>query len=221
MSDYRRYFVAGGTYFFTLVSYRRRPQFVHPCDVERLRAAIALVQRDQPFRFLAAVVLPEHMHFLWTLPPGDCDYSSRIGRMKVHFTRSCAAPVASGTDSSPSRRKHRDGNVWQRRFWEHTVREERELKALLDYIHFNPVKHGLASCPHAWPASSFLRWAERGLYQRSWGCSCQCERPPMRDFRNVEDNWWAVPTLRGWKRGGRCPPYRAREPAGEGAQLRR
>ena len=144
MSDYRRYLVPGGTYFFTLVSYRRRPQFARACDVERLRAAIALVGREQPFRFLGAVVLPEPMHFLWTLPPGD---------------------------------------VWQRRLWEHTIDEVGELEAFLDYIHYDPVKHRLASCPHAWPASSFSRWVERGPYQKSWGCCCHCERPGHAGFQ--------------------------------------
>lgn len=75
MSDYRRYSVPGGTCFFTLAAYQRRPRFACPSDIQRLREAIAFVQREQPFRFLAAVVLPDHMHFVWTLPPGDSDYS--------------------------------------------------------------------------------------------------------------------------------------------------
>jgi putative transposase len=173
MSDYRRFLLPGGTYFFTLVAYQRRPRFAQPSDVQRLRDAVAFVQREQPFRFLAAVILPDHMHFIWTLPPSDSDYSRRIGRMKVHFarglvrgqcppdvdyvdfTRSCDASVGSEIGVSPSRRKHRDADVWQRRVWEHTIDEEGELQALLDYIHYNPVKHGLAACPHAWAASSF------------------------------------------------------------------
>ena len=89
MSDYRRYFVPGGTYFYTLVAFQRRPRFARPGDIQRLRHAVAFVQREQPFQFVAAVVLPDHMHFIWTLPPGDSYYSRRIGRMKVHFTRGC------------------------------------------------------------------------------------------------------------------------------------
>ena len=125
MSDYRRFFVPGGTYFFTLVAYQRRPRFAQPSDVQRLRDAVAFVQREQPFRFLAAVILPDHMHFVWTLPPGDSDYSRRIGRMKVHFTRSCdtaAIPRRVGTahgirtahGSAPGRKsasRHRVGNI--------------------------------------------------------------------------------------------------------------
>jgi len=187
MSDYRRYFVPGGTYFFTLVSYRRRPQFARPADVQRLREAVAAVQREQPFRILAAVVLPDHLHFVWTLPAGDADYSRRIGRMKVHFTRSCRTPSSSTVERSLSRRKHRESVVWQRRFWEHTIDEEGELAAFLDYIHYNPVKHRLASCPHAWPASSFSRWVALGLYEKSWGCCCQAGRASVRDFGDILD----------------------------------
>ena len=121
MPDYRRYFAPGGTYFFTLVSYARRLRFVGDAALARLRAAVVAVQRDLPFHFLAAVVLPDHMHFLWTLPAGDADYSRRIGKMKVHFTRS-SPDRSQGEQVSASRRRHRESDVWQRRFWEHTVR---------------------------------------------------------------------------------------------------
>ena len=173
MSDYRRFFVPGGTYFFTLVAYQRRPRFAQPSDVQRLRDAVAFVQREQPFRFLAAVILPDHMHFIWTLPPGDSDYSRRIGRMKVHFTRSLSkvgnahptptSAVRSEVGVSPSRRKHRDADVWQRRFWEHTIDEEGELHALLDYIHYNPVKHGVAACACLGPIQFFALGCQRAL----------------------------------------------------------
>jgi putative transposase len=179
--DYRRYFVPGGTYFFTFVSYARRPIFAHAADVQRLRDAAASVQRESPFTFLAAVVLPDHVHFLWTLPPGDQDYSRRIGRMKIRFTRSCPGGVSARADLSESRRKHRESGVWQRRFWEHTIDNDRELEGFLDYIHYNPVKHGLVSCPHAWAASSFRRWVASGHYDGSWGCCCQTAvRRPKR-----------------------------------------
>jgi putative transposase len=170
-----------------LVSYGRRPRFAYPADLQRLREAIASVQREQPFRFLAGVVLPNHMHFVWTLPVGDADYSRRIGRMKVHFTRSFRTPSSSQFDGSLSRRKHRESDVWQRRFWEQTIDDEGELGAFLDYIHYNPVKHHLASCPHAWPASSFSRWVALGLYEKSWGCGCRAGRASMRDFRDIEN----------------------------------
>jgi putative transposase len=185
--DYRRYFVPGGTYFFTLVSYRRRPRFAHPTDLQRLRRSVAWVQQERPFRFLAAVVLPDHMHFLWTLPPADHDYSSRIGRIKVHFTRLCSHGTSAPIGLPESRRRHRESDVWQRRFWEHMIDEEGELEAFLDYIHYNPVKHGLVSCPHAWEASSFPRWVACGHYESSWGCCCQGEPHPPRDFAPIAD----------------------------------
>jgi len=186
MPDYRRYFVSGGTYFFTLVSYARRPRFVGDAALARLRAAVVAVKRELPFHFLAAVVLPDHMHFLWTLPAGDADYSRRIGKMKGHFTRS-SPDRWQGEQVSASRRRHRESDVWQRRFWEHTVRDEDEMAALLDYIHYNPVKHGLTSCPHAWAASSFRRWVALGQYDVGWGCTCQSAHPMLLDFRGLDE----------------------------------
>lgn len=163
MADYRRYWVPGGAYFFTLVTHRRIPLFADCANVERLCEAVAVVQRDQPFEFCAAVVLPDHMHFLWALPPGDCDYAKRIGRLKVLFTRSVRGAGHIDRETSSSRTKHRESDLWQRRFWEHTLNDEQELPGYLDYIHYNPVKHGWASCPHAWKASSFHRWVSRGF----------------------------------------------------------
>jgi len=175
--DYRRYLVPGGTYFFTLTTYQRRPLFARPENVELLRAAIATIRRESPFDFLAAVVLPEHLHFLWTLPPGDQNYSKRIGRIKVCFTKSL--PGLESPVRSASRQKHRERDVWQRRFWEHTINDVDELEAYLAYIHFNPVKHGLVSCPHLWPASSFAKWVAAGLYEAEWGCCCRGTRRPI------------------------------------------
>jgi putative transposase len=186
MPDYRRYFVPGGTYFFTLVTYHRRPLFAQPVHVRFLREAAASVQRESPFRFLAAVVLPEHMHFVRTLPAGDCDYSSRIGRMKVRFTRQLPDSAFDIAEVSESRRKHHESNIWQRRFWEHTIDDESELHAFVDYIHYNPVKHGVASCPHAWSASSFRRWVALGHYKYCWGCSCRGKQLPPRTFAAIE-----------------------------------
>jgi putative transposase len=177
MPDYRRFLVPGGTYFFTLATYQRRPLFARPENVELLRAAVATVQRESPFNFLAAVVLPDHLHFLWTLPPGDQNYSKRIGRLKVFFTKSL--PGLKSPAHSVSRQKHRESEVWQRRFWEHTIDDASELEAYMAYIHFNPVKHGLVPCPHLWPASSFSKWVANGLYEPGWGCCCRGASRPM------------------------------------------
>lgn len=194
MSDYRRYWVPGGTYFFTLVTHQRKPLFADPANIERLRQAATRVQHEQPFDFVAAVVLPDHMHFLWSLPPGDCNYAKRIGRLKVFFTQSLreTMQIATGRQdpsrylTNNSRQKHRESDVWQRRFWEHTLDDEEELPNYLDYIHYNPVKHRLASCPHVWPASSFNRWVSQGLYDTQWGCSCQ-GRDGTVSLPNIDD----------------------------------
>jgi putative transposase len=123
----------------------RRPLLGTPTAVQRLRDALGQVLADWPFDFAAAVVLPDHVHFLWTLPHGDADYSKRVGRMKALFTRSLAAsPVG---PARPSRVKHRESETWQRRFWEHTIRDDEDFKNHLDYIHYNPVKHALVLQP--------------------------------------------------------------------------
>jgi putative transposase len=188
MPDYRRYFVSGGTYFFTLVTHRRYPWFADPANIQRLRHAAASVRQESPFRFLAGVVLHNHMHFLWTLPPGDADFSSRIGRMKVRFSRSLGRRARDGSEQPASRRKHHECDIWQRRFWEHSIDNEEELLAYLDYIHFNPVKHGLAPCSHAWEASSFHGWVAAGFYERSWGCCCQGLPRLPQQFAAIEQS---------------------------------
>jgi putative transposase len=184
MPNYRRYWVPGGTYFFTLATYQRRPIFAPPENVQRLREAVAAVRRELPFEFVAGVILPDHMHFLWTLPPSDHDYSKRIGKVKAGFTKSLPRPTPPGLPIS--RQRHGESDVWQRRFWEHTVTDMDELEVFLNYIHFNPVKHGHARCPHLWPASSFSKWVASGLYASGWGCSCQRACQPMQ-FASVQD----------------------------------
>lgn len=186
MADYRRYFVAGGTYFFTIVTYRRRRLLASAINVDRLRNAIAAVKKELPFAINAAVVLPDHLHFLWTLPVGDNDFSKRIGKIKVEFTRSVNADLGAESDPSPSRRKRHDGDVWQRRFWEHLIRDEHDFDRHFDYIHYNPVKHRLAACPHAWSVTSFHHWVRKGVYEPYWGCSCQGRRSPAMDFSDIE-----------------------------------
>ena len=186
MADYRRADQPGGTYFFTLVTYKRQPIFADAANVDLLRAAVLAVMNERPFEFLAGAVLPDHAHYLWTLPPGDADFSTRIGRMKVLFTKSLRAdggqcpPYGGSSSRSASRVKHRDADVWQRRFWEHLIRDQDDLNRHLDYIHYNPVKHGLAICPHAWPASSFDKWVAKRCYEPDWCCQCagRVIRPP-------------------------------------------
>lgn len=186
MSDYRRYFIQGGTYFFTIVTHNREPIFAAPKNVDLLRKAVGTIKTQHPFEINAAVVLPDHLHFLWSLPPGDADFSTRIGKIKVHFTRAFQAGKPLSTNRSESRKKHRESSVWQRRFWEHVVRDEHEFESFYNYIHFNPVKHGLASCPHKWAVSSFHYWVRRGVLSPQWGCSCRDRETVEFDFKNIE-----------------------------------
>lgn len=172
MPNYRRVYIPGGIYFFTLVTYCRRPLFKHLSNVELLRNAVAKAKTEKPFKFIAAVILPDHIHFIWQLPPNDSNYSQRISRLKVLFTRAYKAVNSSNLELSESRYKHRESDIWQRRFWEHLIRDEVDLQRHLDYIHYNPVKHGLVSCPHLWEYSSFSRWVDRGRYLPNWGCRC-------------------------------------------------
>ena len=148
MPEYRRAYVPGGTFFLTLVTYQRNSLFSDPENISRLRHAVATVKSEMPFYLTGAVILPDHIHFLWTLPVGDQAYSKRVGRLKVIFTQSLHGKGALPQNVSNSRRKHHESYIWQRRFWEHTIRDEGDFEQHLNYIHYNSVKHGLVSCPH-------------------------------------------------------------------------
>ena len=165
MTAYRRCRIPGGTYFFTLVTHERRPLLASPESVRLLREALRRVAQDRPFTVAAMVVLPDHLHTVWTLPAGDSDYSTRWQLVKYRFS------LAAATDCPVSRSlgRRREKGVWQRRFWEHLIRDEFDLRRHLDYIHFNPVKHGLVSRPADWAFSSFGRFVAQGHYDASWG----------------------------------------------------
>lgn len=182
MPDYRRWYVEGGTYFFTLVTFDRRIIFDKPDFVAMLREAVAVERATHPFDIRAAVILPEHLHLLVTLPPGDTDYSRRIGRIKTGFTRRLRQ---AGFAIGPGRE---DGyaSVWQPRFWEHTIRDTRDMERHVDYIHYNPVRHGYCQCPHAWEASSFRYWVESGWLPANWCCYChETGATAVPDFSDI------------------------------------
>ena len=185
MSEYRRAFVPGGQFFLTLVTERRAPIFAEVPNVERLRVAVASTIALRPFALLAAVILPDHLHWIIELPRGDSDFSTRIGVIKATFTKSLPLDGQPDTARSASRVRHRERTVWQRRFWEHAIRDDRDYEAHMNYIHYNPVKHGLAPCPHAWPHSSFARWVTLGSYQADWACTCDARRPVPLDFSTI------------------------------------
>ena len=139
----------GGTFFLTWVTHDRRPILRAPTAVDKLRLSVAEVKQEHPFEIQGAVILPDHVHFLWELPAGDGDFSKRVGLIKARFTRAFDGIPSCAENICNSRRRHRERAVWQRRFWEHTIRDERDFETHMDYIHYNPVRHGLAACPHA------------------------------------------------------------------------
>jgi putative transposase len=169
MSNYRRYLVEGGTYFFTLVIHRRRPLLGSPLGRKCLRDAIEAVRKRHPFEIPASVLLLDHLHMIWTLPSGNANYSLRWRRIKEEFSRAFLAGGGKEGDRSMSRQKRNERGIWQRRFWEHLIEDEVDFERHFDYIHYNPVKHGLTESPADWPYSSFHRWVEQGVYPAGWG----------------------------------------------------
>jgi len=164
MPEYRRNRVEGGTYFFTLALADRRSDLLVR-EVAALRASVSRVRALYPFRINAWVVLPEHLHAVWTLPDGDADFSTRWGLIKRGFS----AWIVKGESRSASRTAKGERGIWQRRFWEHTVRDEGDFERHVNYVHFNPVKHGLVGNAKDWPFSSFRRAVVRGDYPSNWG----------------------------------------------------
>jgi putative transposase len=186
MPTYRRAHVPGGTFFLTLVTYKRAPLFTESSNVTRLRRVLSVVKQQHPFEIVAAVVLPDHLHFVWALPAADPDFSTRVGRLKALFTQSLRGQQGAPQHASSSRLTHRESDVWQRRFWEHTIRDEHDFRQHLDYIHYNPVKHGLAKCPHLWTYSSFERWVKHGAYTADWCCVCDSRQTRAPNFTDIE-----------------------------------
>ncbi len=167
--NYRRVFSAGGTYFFTLVTYQRRPIFNNSQAIEMFQSAIQYTFDRHPFTMVASVILPDHMHFIWTLPPDDIDYSTRWRLIKSHFTHHWCPKEKISQFATRATKGQKD--VWQSRFWEHLIRDEKDLYRHIEYIHFNPVKHGLVNSPSEWKYSSFDTYLRSGVYPKEWGKS--------------------------------------------------
>lgn len=150
--QYRRTFHPGGSFFFTVVTAHRRLLFAAADAVALLGASLRAVRRLRPFEIDAIVVLPDHLHCIWTLPEGDADFMTRWRLVKTWFVKHWSYK-----------------QVWQRRYWEHLLRDERDFAHHVDYIHFNPVRHGLVAQASEWPYSSFQRYVARGIYRADWG----------------------------------------------------
>lgn len=195
MSNYRRARIPGGTYFFTvnLLERNRRLLVDH---IQLLRTAFGDAREARPFEVIAAVVLPDHLHGMWRLPPGDADNATRWAHIKSTFSRS----LPTVEHRSPRRIAKAERGIWQRRYWKHLIRDERDLIAHVDYVHFNPVKHGHVERVAEWPCSTFHRFVARGDLPADW---VVCRWVPPRagsGRRRVETR----PTGRG--RAGLNPP---------------
>ena len=161
MSNYTRYYRSGGCFFFTVVTYNRVPLFDDQSNIQKLRAAFSQVNGCYPFVMDAIVILPDHLHCLWQLPVGDNDFSTRWRYIKTQFSKTCMSSVNNRGEKK----------IWQRRFWEHCIRDEEDWRRHMDYIFYNPVRHGLVNSVEQWPYSSFKQALRKGWYQKGWGSS--------------------------------------------------
>jgi len=166
MATFRRVLTPGATYFFTVNTYRRQPVLTQSPVYQALKTSVRAVMQAHPFTIEAFVLLPDHLHCIWALPDGDADYARRwniIKRLVSQQVRHLISPMTSG-----SRARRGELGLWQRRFWEHQIRDERDFEKHVEYIHWNPVKHGYTKTVIEWPYSSFHRFAARGIYPADW-----------------------------------------------------
>jgi len=168
MANYRRHFIAGGRYFFRVNLADRRLRLLVD-HIDALRAAFYYARARHPFAIDAIVVLPDHLHAIWTLPEGDHDFPLRWRLIKASFSRS----LPSGEPLSQSRLSKGEREIWQRRYWEHALQDENDFARHADYIHFNPVKHGHAQRVKDWQYSSFHCFVGLGVYPEDWAGSSE------------------------------------------------
>ena len=179
MVRYRRHLLAGGTYFFTVVLADRTSNAL-TANIALLRAAFRRARAERPFGLDAIVVLPDHLHAVMTLPPYDADFPMRWQRIKTLFTQ--------GLDNASLSRRDRSGRaLWQRRYWEHTIRDPADFSRHVDYIHFNPVKHGYVRNPADWPYSSLHRHIRHGVLPRDWAVDCEDDGGQFGERRAATD----------------------------------
>jgi putative transposase len=164
MPRYRRALVQGGTFFFTITVADRSSDILVK-EINLLRQVYSSVQKRRPFETVAICVLPDHLHAIWRLPEGDSNFPVRWSVIKSGFAKA----LAKTDPPSPSKILKREKGIWQRRYWEHVIRDDADLERHVDYIHFNPVKHRLVSRVRDWPHSSFHRFVARGILPIDWG----------------------------------------------------
>lgn len=169
MPEYRRVNIHGATVFITFVTFGRSPILTSNEARQILHDAWRDVAKRDPFTTDAVCVLPDHIHTMITLPENDSNYSLRIREIKRLFTINYLGVFNDGAQRNPSRIHKKEATVWQRRFWEHTIRDEQDYKHHFDYIHYNPIKHGLVNNVSDWPWSSFHRYVRLGVCDSDWG----------------------------------------------------
>ena len=167
MPNYHRLY-EGNAYFFTAVTYNRLPIFNNENPIQILQASWKIVEERFPFTTLAICILPDHIHTIWILPENDQNYSLRWKGIKYQFTKRYLSQIGTGETRNPSRQKRGEAAIWQRRFWEHTIKDDDDLARHIDYIHFSPVKHGLVTEVDEWQWSSFHCFVEEGYYEAEW-----------------------------------------------------
>lgn len=175
MSEYRRANLKGGTYFFTVVTHNRQQLLLNDEVRVALREGIEKTRILFPFQINAWVLLPDHLHCIWSLPEGDADYTKRWGMIKRHTSQRCAHLVNIEQRPSISKLKRKESNFWQRRYWEHQIRDDADLAKHIDYIHWNPMKHGLVDKVSDWPYSTFHRYVAEDIYPKNWCGSGETE----------------------------------------------
>ncbi len=168
MPKYRRIKAEGGTYFFTSNTEKRRPILTNALIRQALRDAIITTREILPFKIEAWVLLPDHLHTIWTLPEEDANFSSRWAMIKQYVTKACR-PSVHPEKVSQSKKGRKEGSIWQRRFWEHLIRDDDDFAKHMDYIHWNPVKHGFVPRVIDWPYSTFHKLVAQGVYPPDWG----------------------------------------------------
>ncbi|WP_026602894.1 REP-associated tyrosine transposase [Methylomonas sp. 11b] len=177
MSNYRRYRIPGGTYFFTVNLLERHSNDLLVRHIDTLREVVRHTRKRWPFHIDAWVVLPDHLHCVWTLPQGDEDNANRWRVIKQAFSK--ALPATENRSASRIARGER--GIWQRRFWEHMITDEADYAAHIDYCHINPLKHGLVKHVNDWPYSTFHHYVALGLYPPDWASA-----PALLD---IDEEW--------------------------------
>ncbi|QPK64521.1 transposase [Methylomonas sp. LL1] len=171
MTEYRRFYIPKAMWFFTVNLAERKNNHLLITKIDELRNAFRYVKQRKPFHIDAIVILPDHLHCIWTLPPNDGNFSVRWNMLKGRFSRS----IDHGERISKSRQKRRERGIWQRRLWAHLIEDQEDYNRHIDYIHWNPVKHGHVKNVIDWPYSSFHQYVKQGIYSNDWGVNGQYE----------------------------------------------